>query len=324
MLSYEAFKDYVRERVLDTFPPGYENAEVRIENVVKANAELSGLSVWKEDTTLAPNLYLNPCYEDYVNGMSLDEVVDLIAKSYVKAIDEMKINEEIGARLKDAEYVRNHVIFELVGREQNAELITERPNRDFLDLSIVYTVIVGMDEKGVAASAVTNELMEEFSLTEEELYQAAYENTRTLYQPKILDLVDVIGPDEACEKNYDKIFLLTNSMVIGGSVMMIYDDALQKLANALIDPEKSKDAPREILVVPSSRHEVLGMALIDSDMIGHCQQILQDINSSCVGLEDRLSNNVYKYDADEHVLTMATDVPNRRLDDMEQTKNMSI
>ncbi|MDY3727712.1 MAG: DUF5688 family protein, partial [Wujia sp.] len=141
---------------------------------------------------------------------------------------------------------------------------------------------------------------------------------------KIMDLVDVIGPDEACEKNYDKIFLLTNSMVIGGSVMMIYDDALQKLANALIDPEKSKDAPREILVVPSSRHEVLGMALIDPDMIGRSQQILQDINSSCVGLEDRLSNNVYKYDADEHVLTMATDVPNRRLDDMEQTKNMSI
>lgn len=324
MLNFEAFRDYVLENVLRAFPKEYEGAQVRIEKVAKANTERYGLTIRMEDVSITPNLYLEAYYDDYVNGQPLDNVMDNIAHNYQEAVKECHVPEGIGGSFSDWEYVRTHVVFDVVGREQNAEFNKNRPNRDYLDLSIIYRVVIGVDEKGIMSSVVTNDIIDRLGVTEEDLYQAAYENTKNLYEPKIANLAEVLGSMMGEDMGPCPLFMLSNDFSINGASMIIYDDVLQDLTDRVMGPLYDDGDTRQLIIFPSSRHEVLALNAADCDDIEYCQSMVQDINSACVALEDRLSNNIYLYDAMKHELSLATDVPNKRLDDVEQTKEKAI
>lgn len=324
MLSYEVFMDYIKKNVLAVFPQEYADAEVDIKKVTKANMERYGMTFRVPDKNISPNLYLESYYADYKNGKTLDCIMEQIAADYQIAMMNCQVGDDVAGRLTDKEYVKNHVIFDLVGKAQNEAFIADVPNRDFLDLSIIYRVVISLDESGIMSTVVSNSIMDEIGMSEDELYQAAYKNTQSMYSPKVESLTEFIETVVGECPGECPLYMLTNHLRINGADLMIYDDALQALAKETVGETAWEEGDREIVILPSSRHEVLAVKKDDNIDIEYCQSMVQSINYSCVKLEDRLSNNLYMYDASTHTLTMATDVPNKRLDDAEYEKQKVI
>ena len=67
----------------------------------------------------------------------------------------------------------------LVNKEKNADFLKGKPNRDFLDLAVVYYVDVSCDEDDqlIYAFTIDNRLLSRWEMTESELYEVAYDNT---------------------------------------------------------------------------------------------------------------------------------------------------
>lgn len=145
------------------------------------------------------------------------------------------------------DYIRKHLFFVLVNTERNSALLANAPHRNLLGMSLMYRVDTSEIMPQNSSYVFSNTHMEKFSLTEEELYQIAYENTREMKEVQVLSLGDLVpgfpyeGPD--------LIWLLSNKDYSYGASLIMYEDILEEFCK-----EHLSEA---WLVIPSSVHEVL-------------------------------------------------------------------
>ena len=185
MMSYELFK----EKFIDYLPEKYQSGVLEIRNVNKINRVLDGITVrMKGDSNIAPNMYINNMYEDYQHSGNLDEVLSYAAEQYIKAAEDLEKN---APDLNIAE-LKDNVVMCLVNTEQNKELLAGIPSKKFQDLSVIYRWNIDKDMLGVYTTIVTNEIMNDAGLTEEELFRYASENTKRINPVRISALQEAI------------------------------------------------------------------------------------------------------------------------------------
>jgi len=317
MMNYEMFKEIVREKIKDYMPPEYGNAVVDILGVNKVNGIRDAIVLRKPGEQLAPNLYLDDFYKDYLQCDDLEMTLRNMAENYAGIAERSVKKLEI-----DMSQMKDRVVMMLVNTEQNKEMLADMPHREFQDLSVIYRYVVAQDEQGVASFKVTNTIMEQVGMTTEELFQCAAENTKKMFPPKIASMEDVMLDmmkgdgiqDELADElaglfdterdPKECMWLIGNSSGVNGAVSMLYDENLQRLAEKM---------GTDLYIIPSSVHEVLAVS-VEVGNPEELAEMLQQVNMSAVELEDRLSNNVYHYDKDLRQLKLATQVPNQRLD----------
>lgn len=103
------------------------------------------------------------------------------------------------------------------------------------------------------------------------------------------------------------MWIISNDRGINGAGSMLYEDILHKLAMNL---------ETDLYILPSSVHECIAVSTSVGDPY-ELAEMVSEINMEQVALEDRLSNQVYRYDKDARRLMLATDTPNKRLDGMD-------
>lgn len=136
-------------------------------------------------------------------------------------------------------------------------------------------------------------------------------NMRTILLQEALRGVFGMEIDEMEEKEQIEIpeaevmYVITNSAGINGAASMLYENVLHALAEKL---------GTDLYILPSSVHEVIAVSA-ELEEPNELAQIVAEINMSQVELADRLSNQVYHYDKDLRKITLATDTPNKRLDE---------
>lgn len=153
-------------------------------------------------------------------------------------------------------------------------------------------------------------------LNEEELYQLAYENTRRLFPTSIKPIKEVIeelqggASDELVEalaeaeaQEEPTFYVVTNQTRERGAVSILYTDELQKLAEKL---------ECDLYLLPSSLHEMLAVPekYVELDTL---KDMVYEVNQMVVEVEDRLSNEVYKYDRNEQSIAQVTDTQHKML-----------
>lgn len=81
MMNFDEFQSFVADSIKSYLPPEYLGAEVKLNTVVKDNnLELAALCVIKKDANIAPNIYLNGYYNEYLTGRhSMDTLLANIA-----------------------------------------------------------------------------------------------------------------------------------------------------------------------------------------------------------------------------------------------------
>ena len=209
-------------------------------------------------------------------------------------------------------------MFHLINTEQNRELLADVPHREFLNLSIVYELVVQMDETGIAFGMIKNDMARKLSMTEEQLFQHAYENTKKLLRPVVYDMLSMpieFAADECEDDEREPIprtrtlWYIGNAVARYGAASILYPDLMAELAG-IVDSD--------LYLYPSSVHEFFAQSVYAVDpedaQPEHLADMVADINMSAVSLQDRLSNQVYRYCRATGEITLLTNTANTRLD----------
>lgn len=317
MMSYEMFKAVVEEKFKDYLPEEYANGELQINAVQKVNRTMDGLILLapEGERKMSPTIYINEMYNHYKETGNLQGVLKEGAESMVKGFQEISQFATL-----DVSTAKDNIVFQLINTEQNKEMLPNVPHRQFEDLSIIYRWVTNAQQGGIQSVIVTDDLAERFELKEEELFQLASENTRRIFPPIIKSMYEMIKeiimeegmPEEMLElmsgempsQSEQKMWVISNEQKIHGAASMLYEDKLHTLAMKLED---------DLFIMPSSVHEVIAVAAGTGDL-EYLAEMVTEINLDQVALDERLSNQVYRYDKDLRTLSLATNTPNKRLD----------
>lgn len=297
-MDYREFLCEVKEQIQMEIGTEYE---VAIRKVPKNNGVvLDGLSINRKAENLAPVVYLNAYYEQLGNNMTLSEITDDILSIYKKF---MKVPMRTAEDLTDFDYLRDKVVFKLIQADSNRELLSDLPNVAFLDMAIVFYLLLDQSEMGQMTALIHNGHLGVWNTTEEELYRLAKINTPKLLPAKIktmkevmyemlmeqfgeLSEADIVG--ELLEDMPDKspLYVLTNQCGTCGAGCILYEGCLEGFA-------KEKEA--DIIILPSSIHEAL--LTIDRGELDYkeLEEMVKQINKAEVPVEDVLSNRIYRY-----------------------------
>lgn len=313
MMTYEVFKDVVKEKFMEYMPEKYHGMEINTQEVNKVNVTLDGLTLFVGERGVSPTIYINHMYEKYLETEDLQGTLQHAAIQMDKAMENCPELDEI-----DFSTTKDNIVFQLINTEQNKEMLENMPNRPFQDLSIIYRWVVCDDEKGVQSTIIKNNLAEHLGMDEEQLFKAAVENTRRILKPSVKRMDDVIKdifikdgmPPEIADllkqeiPEQEMLWVISNEKGINGAITMLYEDVLQEVA---------KQLDSDLYILPASVHETIAVSADNYDPY-ELAQMVEEINMNEVSLDERLSNQVYHYDKDLRKLTMATDTPNKRLD----------
>lgn len=207
------------------------------------------------------------------------------------------------------EEVQDRIYAELMNQERKEEM-PDRLYKDIegTDLMVGFWMENGNKEIEQRDMVVTEESLEEWNISEEELYQQAIKNTQRDYDPVVqtidemisstLENDETIKPIESLEMEESQVYVLTNKGSTKGATALLYPRLLQQLS------EKMKG---NLLIIPGSVHETL--LLKDNGTYGKKELQMMVIRGNYEGLakkDEVLGNNIYRYNKEGECLEMAT------------------
>ena len=306
-MNYDEFIEEVKNNLLSHLSGDFSNAEIKISPNNKVNYETHSLSVTTPELgdKVAPSLDLKMNYERYKKNQDMDEILEHMAFAITSAYENIdKIPELANPEMKE-----ENVFMQLINTESNPKLLAESPHRPFHDMSVIYRVKMGLDEGGLMSVKVTDDVMKNMGLDEERLFELAAEQTPKILPPKIQSMNEIflgmmgetgLGGHEGEEllESMDMgvdMLVISNKYNIHGATNMVFDSVLHDAAERL---------GQDIYLLPSSTHEILavGQSMGDPEEL---QAMVNEINQSTVGEQDRLSNQVFAYNMTTRELTVA-------------------
>ena len=270
-LDYEQFKVVLATKLEELLlkskkPYGYKKQVVH-----KVNQDLDSISLIGENIKMSPTLYFNNMYDYYIDAAaSVEELALKAFETMLEGVNQTEITEE----LPDKDKFIENIFFQVINTEKNKTLLLEVPHREYLDLSIIYRYAVNISDNDIATTTINYILMDEFKLTEEELYEAAYKNTRRLLKPKVTS-PGITG-----------FYMLSNDLNIFGANGILYKDIIAK---------EAKKLNTDIYLIPSSIHEFLIQPVSNILKPKDLKEIIKDANEHVIDPEDYLSDSLYIY-----------------------------
>ncbi len=299
-MNFEEFTDAVLAEIQSKADGVFK---ALIKNVTKNNGiRLTGITAEAEVCNVAPCVYLDNFYEEYENGgMKLSETVDEIYRLLKKHLDDAQSINISG--FLDWETVKESIYAKVVNAGQNKELLEGTPYRLFLDMAVVYYVVIGgFAAEGTGTILIQNEHMEMWGQNEGNLYYTAISNMRSDGEPCFDSMETVIKNimPEAANLGKDReqqsdmgMYVLTNRNKFFGASEILDKNTLHSIANQIGDG---------FIVLPSSVHEVIILPSQNEEEYGKLAEMVQEINMTQVSVEEQLSNHVYSYSRDEEML----------------------
>ena len=291
-LMGKAFGDEILRRLTETAEQG---CSVSMEQVDKNNGQKrEGIVIRAEESRISPVFYLEVMYEQYLQGMSLDELIEGIWQFYWDEASKQQFDVN---DFTDWSRVKSRLFLRVVSTDMNREAMETTIHKEILDLSAV--VYVRLDHPvgdGVASVMVRKEHLALWQQHEEDVYALALQNTRqeNISFVSITNAISRMLSGEERELLFDDermamespLFVLTNEAQLFGAVYMLLPEIMDRIAD-----EKGDD----LYILPSSIHEILVLAASKVHNLSCLRDLVQDVNEMQVPVEQRLSNHVYRY-----------------------------
>ncbi len=192
------------------------------------------------------------------------------------------------------EEVRKRVFCKLINTDRNKDILKEALHMDFLDLSVVFYCFEG--ETGAERRdemLITVEDARRWDMTTRDVMDIAIENTLMVLGEEIQLMSELINelmknssPEEAAGCSND-MFVLTNNIRFNGAVSMLIGSEMAGLSGRM---------DRDLMIIPSSIHEVILLPLGSEYDVKKIDSIIKDINRTELRAGEVLSDHAYFYD----------------------------
>ena len=294
-MTFEEFMDYVLKAIKDYLPDKYGDSQVNVNEVVKNNdTKLHALTITSPEGNVAPAVYLEQFYGDYMDGHDMSDVLEEIAR--------VRIDHEVGqdmdvSRITDYSQVENRITARLINAEKNAEYLADKPHKKMDDLAIVYSIGLGEHECGTMSVAVTDSLMKSYGVTVDDIHEAAIRNTEEISPSSFMSMGQVMAemmgsdfPAELMPPDDGAMYVLSNSSRLFGASALLDDKVMGDISEKL----------GSFYILPSSVHETIIVPRREGMELSELENMVKDVNSTQVSEQEQLSDHVYAYDSETH------------------------
>ena len=291
-MMYELFIKEVKEAVESKVGTGFD---VTVNKVTKNNdLVLDGLVIKATDTNIAPTIYLNSYFDKFSDGvMDLDDVVESIIDTYNH---HNSVTFDVST-FTDFDAVKNRICYKLVNTASNKKLLEDVPHRELFDLSVVYYVMVAVEDDATGSILIHNNHLSFWDVTEDDLYKEGTINTEKLLPANIKGMFDTLSEMvdmEDLPNTDDFMYVLTNKEKLQGASTILYPDVLKSFADR-------KNA--NLWLLPSSIHEWI-IVCDDGNMNRETlSEMIQEVNSTQLAVDEILSDHPYYYNRTTKVLS---------------------
>lgn len=246
----------------------------------------TGLMIEEKGVNVSPTIYLEEYYEQYQRGNSLDYIASDIVRLYSRVRFQKSWK---GDCLRRYEEVEEKIVFRLINRNANGEMLKTVPYVPYLDLAIVFYVLLEIDACGTASMLVQNIHLGLWEITKEELYEKAMLRTPELlpYDFRTMESVieELVEQYEPCKKG--EMYVLSNRIRSFGAATILYPGRLKRIAALLGE---------SYYVLPSSIHEVIIVPEREVPGVSVLNEMITEINEVHVDPEEVLADHAYYFD----------------------------
>ncbi len=279
--------------------------DLSIHSTVKNNGyQRKGITFSEEGINISPTIYLEEYYEKFMRGSSVKELAEQVLEMYRKIRIRHSWNE---VAVQDYQNIKDKIIYKLVNQERNGELLDQVPHDRYLDLAILYFVLVDMDKSGgqMATMLIRNEHLAWWNVTAEEIRRRAGRNTEKIlpyeFSAMCMVIEEMLGNQEMEEEEWKKfreqenMYILTNHIRSCGASAILYPGRLQAIGDYFKE---------NYFILPSSIHEVIILPESKALPKDEMECVIREVNETQVQAEEFLSNHAYYYDRQKMEITV--------------------
>lgn len=333
-MNYESFVREVKRGVEEITKRKLGDGVVTVRDVVKNNnVKLQAISIVREGEITTPTIYLQNYYRDYKNGRTIKNICYEIFETYLHSLEHFKMDIDI-QDVSDFGRIKDSIYYKVIHYEMNKELLTNLPYFRFLDLAIVFYIMVLRDDEGQATALINNQHMAGWRITREELRNIAFENTWRKFPVVVrrmedvvseMILNDILGDEEwvdDCDDDYDDGFISEDTQYgeyTYGELKDVVREEIEDLkvedlnmyvmsntmkfngATCITYPNAIRDFAMEhncdVYIIPSSIHELILIPDIRCS-VETLNDLIKDVNRKQLDPVEVLSDHAYVYRLD--------------------------
>ena len=292
------FSHWAIENVRNFMPEAYRKAEIDLYPVAKNGIVYTAMTVRLKDQTTVPAINLDEMFAAYESGVPLAAIGARMAE--ISLMESPAYDTSI---FDNYESIKKNLFIRVCGVEGNREMLDRIPHKNVENLAITFHIMVNVGEEGMSSAAVTNNIMDSFGLTSEQLYEDALKNAPDLLPARVDSMMNVmsglmdIDMDAVGIQDNPAMVVVTNSVGINGASALFYPGVMDQVGEKLHG---------SYYVLPSSIHEVIAVPVTHGSNYRDLERMVHEINIMTVAPEDRLSDNVYRYDTKTKVFELAS------------------
>lgn len=300
-MEYNKFIELLKTELMKVCAEG---VKLKIDTVRKNNdISYDVITLNREDECITPVIYIRQFYDNYCNG---EDISDIVRQIVNLDIENRNLPELDVSDIFDFYNVKDKVIIKLINRSQNEKMLKTLPFKEYLDFAVVFCILFEDNNNNRATSLVSNDLLDKWEITTEELFEQAMTNMKLICPAELKSMnetmvelllnddsvdddtrSDILKHLEEDDTNYP-MYVLTNTKKMYGAAAFLYEEELRSFA------EKFGD----FYIIPSSIHELILIPESISTSEQEMVDMVKEVNDNQVEPEEVLSYNVYKYYAD--------------------------
>lgn len=290
-ITIEEFGNKICKALKESMGAGYDAA---YKEVTKNNGVcLHAIMINKKGSNVSPAIYIDELYGDYEEGRSFGDIVYDILCVYQRNAREIRMDMEFFTHF---ERVKDRVLYKLIHRESNRNLLMDIPYIEWNDLALVFYYSFEDERFGKATILIRNSHMNMWKINQSVLYENAKKNMLRLRPEEMLPIKQIISEiltqnsvayTVSGQEPEVAMYVLSNRERLYGAAALLYAESLKELAGKL---------NKNLIILPSSVHEVLLVpddGMTEKDFF---KEMVKEVNDTQVEPEERLSYNVYHYD----------------------------
>lgn len=311
-MNYEQFLEQMKEdleaRFVADLPPEYSDVRIGIRDVEKLQGEsYRGLSFRSGDSPVEANLNLTGAFQAYEAGRPFEDILKEVEVQLMKVVDrtpQFNVGE-----LSNYEAMKPKLMMEVIPQKWNEDRLENIPHQKVEDMALIYRLDMGESSGGKMSSVITNQQLEAFGISAEQLHQDALENAPVTHPASLHSMQEVMAemmgmePEEAMPGEPNMLVATVEGGFMGASVIQ-YPGFMEQAAEKI---------GGDFFVLPSSIHEVLIIPDDGKSDFHELEAMVQSINETQVAPAERLSDNVYHYDKADRVFELADKTASRKL-----------
>ena len=282
LMDYQEFEEYVKQNLRVLLPEEYQDSDMTVREVRRPGYTYHGIGVSKQNESCGVILDLDAYYRKYCENASISEIMFTMASVVQTKLPEIEPNA-----IRSYSWAKDRLFVRVMNRMWNRDYLEPVPHLKIEDLAVTPHILVAETDGQISSTPVTQEMMERYGVTKEQLFQDAFENGQRMFPPEVKVLSEYFGNDK--ERFVRRI--ITNSRGVNGAAALFYPGVMEMLTEVM---------GGDYYAVPTSVHEMIlepgDTPRSEEAMVHALRQTLRSLTEE----QDWLSDHIYYYDAQRH------------------------